>query len=48
MSLKVRAILVVVIGIVMGLSLSIGGGLLSGNKAPVSEEMAWEHAQLFA
>lgn len=48
MSLKVRAILVVVIGIVMGLSLSIGGGLLGGNKAPVSEEMAWEHAQLFA
>ncbi len=48
MSLKVRAILVVVIGIVMGLSLSIGGGLLSRNKAPASEEMAWEHAQLFA
>jgi len=48
MSLKVRAILVVVIGIVMGLSLSIGGGLLGGNEAPASKEMAWEQAQLFA
>ena len=48
MSLKVRAILVVVIGVVMGLSLSIGGGLLS-SSAPVSqEELAWEQAQLFA
>ena len=48
MSLKVRAILVVVIGVVMGLSLSIGGGLLSDNKPPASAEMAWEQAQLFA
>ena len=48
MSLKIRAILVVVIGTVMGLSLSIGGGLLSG-AAPVDrEELAWEQARLFA
>jgi len=50
MSLKVRAILVVVIGTVMGLSLSIGGGLLStgAGRAPAEEELAWENARLFA
>ena len=48
MSLKVRAILVVVIGTVMGLSLSIGGGLLAQGSAPAEEELAWENARLFA
>ncbi len=48
MSLKVRAILVVVIGVVMGLSLSIGGGLLGSKKAVTQEELAWEQAALFA
>jgi carboxyl-terminal processing protease len=48
MSLKVRAILVVVIGTVMGLSLSIGGGLLSDGAPPAEEELAWENARLFA
>ena len=48
MSLKVRAILVVVIGTVMGLSLSIGGGLLADGAAPAEEELAWENARLFA
>ena len=48
MSLKIRAILVVVIGVVMGLSLSVGGGLVGGQKAPSKEELAWEQAQLFA
>jgi carboxyl-terminal processing protease len=48
MSLKIRAILVVVIGVVMGLSLSIGGGLLSDEKPASQEELAWEQAQLFA
>lgn len=48
MSLKVRAILVVVIGVVMGLSLSIGGGLLGAGKPPNKDELAWEQAQLFA
>jgi carboxyl-terminal processing protease len=48
MSLKIRAILVVVIGTVMGLSLSIGGGLLSEPQRPDAEELAWEQARLFA
>jgi carboxyl-terminal processing protease len=48
MSLKTRAILVVVIGVVMGLSLSVGGGLLSNDKPPTREELAWEQARLFA
>ena len=48
MSLKIRAILVVVIGVVMGLSLSIGGGLLGNDKPASKEELAWEQAQLFA
>ena len=48
MSMKVRAILVIFIGVVMGLSLSIGGGLMSGNRAPDKEELAWEQARLFA
>ncbi len=48
MSLKIRAILVVTIGVVMGLSLSIGGGLMSQPKPPTKEELAWEQAQLFA
>ncbi len=48
MSLKIRAILVVVIGVVMGLSLSIGGGLLGNDKPASKEELAWEQARLFA
>lgn len=48
MSLKIRAILVVVIGVVMGLSLSIGGGLIGNQRAPTKEELAFEQAQLFA
>ena len=48
MSLKVRAVLVVIIGLVLGLSLSIGGGLVGNGKAPSKEEMAWEQARLFA
>ena len=48
MSLKTRAILVVVIGVVMGFSLSVGGGLLSNPKPATKEELAWEQAQLFA
>lgn len=48
MSLKIRAILVVVIGVVMGLGLSYGGGQF-GNEKPLSQqELAWEQAQLFA
>ncbi len=48
MSLKVRAVLVVVIGVVMGLSLSIGGGLINARKPATKEELAWEQARLFA
>jgi len=48
MSLKTRAILVVVIGLIMGLSLSLGGGLLSTPKAADPGELAWEQARLFA
>jgi len=48
MSLKVRAILVVVIGVVMGISLSIGGGLVGNNKPPSKEQLAWDQARLFA
>ncbi len=52
MSLKVRAILVVVIGVVMGLSLSIGGSLLGGeggNRGLTSEqERSRQQAELFA
>ena len=48
MTLKTRAILVVVIGIVMGLSLSVGGGLLTQEPEVSEEELAWEQARLFA
>ncbi|MDH3746947.1 MAG: S41 family peptidase [Gammaproteobacteria bacterium] len=48
MSLKTRAILVVVVGLVMGFSLSIGGGLLAAGKRPDQQELAWEQARLFA
>ena len=48
MSLKVRAVLVVVIGCVLGFSLSVGGGLIGKPAAPQKEELAWEQARLFA
>ena len=48
MSLKTRAILVIVIGTVMGLSLSLGGGLLSAERVVADEDLAWEQARLFA
>ena len=48
MSLKTRAILVIVIGLVMGLSLSLGGGLLSTPRQADPDELAWEQARLFA
>jgi len=40
--------LVLVIGVVMGLSLSIGGGLMSDDRSLDQEELAWEQARLFA
>ncbi len=48
MSLKIRAILVVVVGLVLGFSLSVGGGLIGSEKAPDREALAWEQARLFA
>ncbi len=50
MSLKTRSILVVVIGTVMGLSLSLGGGLLSERERdkPDSSELTREQVRLFA
>ena len=48
MSLKTRAILVVVIGLVMGVSLSLGGGLMSSPRQPDPDELTWEQARLIA
>ncbi len=48
MSLKIRAFLVVAIGLVLGLSLSVGGGLMDGRKGPDTEALNWEQARLFA
>lgn len=48
MSLRTRAILVLVIGTVMGFSLSIGGGLLADRTEPVQAELAWEQARMLA
>jgi carboxyl-terminal processing protease len=48
MLLKTRAILVVVVGTVMGLSLSFSGGLLANRQPTGDEERALEQARLFA
>ncbi len=48
MSLKTRAILVIVIGVVLGLGLSFGGGLIGRSQQPDQDELAWEQARLFA
>ena len=48
MSLKTRGILVVVVGTVMGLSLSLGGGRLAERDQPESGELSWQQARLFA
>jgi carboxyl-terminal processing protease len=48
MSLKTRAILVVAVGLVLGFSLSVGGGLIGAEKAPDREALAFEQARLFA
>jgi carboxyl-terminal processing protease len=47
MSLKIRVILVVVIGLIMGLSLSIGGALQAG-RLGINQEATWEQAEFFA
>jgi carboxyl-terminal processing protease len=48
MSLKTRAILVLVVGTVMGLSLSIGGDLLASKRQPSGVDLELEQAHLFA
>lgn len=48
MSLKIRTILVIVIGVVMGLSLSIGGGLLNRERPVTQQQLSREQAELFA
>lgn len=48
MLLKTRAILVVAVGTVMGLSLSFGGGLMAKRHQPDADELASEQALLFA
>jgi len=48
MLLKTRAILVIAVGLVMGLSLSFGGGLMATRQQPDKEELTWQRARLFA
>ncbi len=48
MSLKTRVILVLVIGTIMGLSLSVGGGVLAKRDQPGSEALSWEQTRLMA
>lgn len=48
MSLKTRGILVVVIGCILGFSLSLGGARLPGRDQPAAKELSWEQARLFA
>jgi len=48
MSLKTRGILVLVIGTIMGLGLSLGGGLLAKRKAADNPDLSWEQTRLIA
>jgi carboxyl-terminal processing protease len=48
MLLKTRAILVVVVGGVMGLSLSFSGNLMANRQQPVNDELALQQAQQLA
>ena len=48
MSLKTRGILVVIVGTVLGLSLSLGGALLNQQKRALPEDLTWDQARLFA
>ena len=48
MSLKTRGILVLVIGTILGVSLSVGGNVLAGRSKPVSRDLPWEQARLLA
>ena len=48
MSLKIRAILVLVIGTILGVSLSLGGAILSGKNTRASASLTWDQSQLLA
>ena len=48
MSLKTRGILVLVIGTVLGISLSVGGGVLAERERSGSHEPTWEHLRLLS
>lgn len=48
MSLKTRGILVLVIGTVLGISLSVGGALLGGSSPSPAKDLSLEQARLFA
>ena len=48
MSLKTRGILVLVIGTIMGLSLSLGGGVLAGRDRAAPDEAGMRQAELLA
>lgn len=48
MSLKTRSILVIVVGTILGLSLSLGGGMLAEHQAPGMDEPIPDQARLFA
>ncbi len=46
MSLKARASLVVVIGTILGVSLSVGGRLVADKHQPAARELTWEQARM--
>ena len=48
MTLKARAILVIVVGTIMGVSLSVGGAFMARDEPGSEEQLAWEQARLFA
>jgi carboxyl-terminal processing protease len=49
MSLKTRGILVLVIGTIMGVSLSLGGGVLANrDKSGAKQELTWQQTRLIA
>jgi len=48
MSLKIRVFLVIVVGSVLGLSLSLGGALINQQRSVLPDDLTWEQARLFA
>ena len=48
MSLKIRGILVLAIGTILGVSLSLGGAILSGQSETGSGDLTWDQARLMA